>query len=333
MEELKEALSGKSNEERNVPHAYSFDMSTDSLEIIVSENPKQSIKGKIDASTNFTEEKKKSFYINENMRREESPTLSNMSIQSDPIQYSKSKNDFIQSAMSDYLNSHRHSLSSVMELIDLPDRNRSGSGHCKYESLSDINYEYKGDQEDDHEIKHEYNLVDNDVEIYEQSEPNESMEPYYILSPIEEKSEPSTRSSSFRGSNGSDKRRHNHDGNLTKLSNSCNAIPREYDNSSYYPEKCQTFPRVKNELGSNNPYKNYYNENTMYPLEPRELDPSAFFQLHTADSQEELQEFLLLESECMNDNRSRGLATAFLPKVGDLGSNFSLTKGNLTRIV
>ncbi|XP_043261540.1 uncharacterized protein LOC122402645 [Colletes gigas] len=36
----------------------------------------------------------------------------------------------------------------------------------------------------------------------------------------------------------------------------------------------------------------------MYPLEPREIDLEAFQQLHTADSQEELQEFLLLESQC-----------------------------------
>lgn len=36
----------------------------------------------------------------------------------------------------------------------------------------------------------------------------------------------------------------------------------------------------------------------MYPLEPREVDLEAFQQLHTADSQEELQEFLLLESQC-----------------------------------
>ncbi|KAJ8977043.1 hypothetical protein NQ317_000715 [Molorchus minor] len=56
----------------------------------------------------------------------------------------------------------------------------------------------------------------------------------------------------------------------------------------------------------------------MYPLEPRELDPSAFFQLHTADSQEELQEFLLLESECMGDsNRGRGLASAFVSPIED----------------
>ncbi|XP_012286355.1 uncharacterized protein LOC105702951 [Orussus abietinus] len=45
----------------------------------------------------------------------------------------------------------------------------------------------------------------------------------------------------------------------------------------------------------------------MYPLEPREVDLEAFQQLHTADSQEELQEFLLLESQCSGH---LGLGTA-----------------------
>lgn len=39
-------------------------------------------------------------------------------------------------------------------------------------------------------------------------------------------------------------------------------------------------------------------KNTGYLLEPREIDLDAYQQLHTADSQEELQEFLLLESQC-----------------------------------
>lgn len=46
------------------------------------------------------------------------------------------------------------------------------------------------------------------------------------------------------------------------------------------------------------------------PLEPRELDPEMFFQLHHADSQDELQEFLLLESQCMSTDG--GLHAAFI---------------------
>lgn len=47
-----------------------------------------------------------------------------------------------------------------------------------------------------------------------------------------------------------------------------------------------------------------------HPLGPRELDPEMFFQLHAVDSQEELQEFLLLESECMSTDG--GLHAAFI---------------------
>jgi len=45
-------------------------------------------------------------------------------------------------------------------------------------------------------------------------------------------------------------------------------------------------------------------------MEPREIDPEMFFQLHTADSQDELQEFLLLESQCMSTDG--GLHAAFV---------------------
>lgn len=54
---------------------------------------------------------------------------------------------------------------------------------------------------------------------------------------------------------------------------------------------------------------------TGYPLEPREIDPEMFFQLHTADSQDELQEFLLLESQCsMSTDNGGGLHAAFIDK-------------------
>nr|XP_012219363.1 PREDICTED: uncharacterized protein LOC105670421 [Linepithema humile] len=44
--------------------------------------------------------------------------------------------------------------------------------------------------------------------------------------------------------------------------------------------------------------ENYVMDPRMFPLEPREIDLESFQQLHTVDSQEELQEFLLLESQC-----------------------------------
>lgn len=53
---------------------------------------------------------------------------------------------------------------------------------------------------------------------------------------------------------------------------------------------------------------------TGYALEPREIDPEMFFQLHTADSQDELQEFLLLESQCMSTDNGGGLHAAFVDK-------------------
>ncbi|XP_072400079.1 uncharacterized protein [Diabrotica undecimpunctata] len=193
--------------------------------------------------------------------------------------------------MSDYLNSHRHSLSSVMELIN------STSFSDKQDKRFNFDSEEFFDAEDTTSNK--------DILVDEAH-----AEPFYILSPIEEKSEPSTRSSSLKGSNGSDKRRYTYD-SLGKHSSSCNVISSEPIDAKYLPEKYQTFPRVSKESYLKDEEDYDTDNNPMYPLEPREIDPSAFFQLHTADSQEELQEFLLLESECMGDN-DKGLASAFL---------------------
>lgn len=44
--------------------------------------------------------------------------------------------------------------------------------------------------------------------------------------------------------------------------------------------------------------ENYAINSRIFPLEPREIDLEFFQQLHTVDSQDELQEFLLLESQC-----------------------------------
>lgn len=73
--------------------------------------------------------------------------------------------------------------------------------------------------------------------------------------------------------------------------------------------RSQTYPRTHADETISE-----YNQRTHieFPWEPREIDPDLFFQLHAADSQEELQEFLLLESQCMNsDNQLFGLHAAF----------------------
>lgn len=76
--------------------------------------------------------------------------------------------------------------------------------------------------------------------------------------------------------------------------------------------RCQTFPRSRVsglERFGNDVHTSRHR--TLYPLEPRELDPASFQQLHTADSSDELQEFLLLESQCMTSEEKCGIASAF----------------------
>jgi hypothetical protein len=306
MEELQAALKGKPDSQASVSHARSFEISTDSLE--APSRPRRTSEGKMYVDTPTVPAKP--FYLTEPI---ESQASSTASIYSEPNHATKAKMTFIESAMSDYLNSHRHSLSSVMDLIDKSERSRRLT-----ESVEEILNEPIVDESEEYE--------EEDEEVYEDAQDRQSPQPFYILSPIEEKSEPSTRSSSFRGSNGSEKRRMALYDNRQKLSSSCDPIPSErvvYE----YQEKYMTFPRIKNESEGQGLYKNYYNEDTMYPLEPRELDPCAFQQLHTADSQEELQEFLLLESECMSD-RGRGLASAFVDSSEDIPEK-STSKGKL----
>lgn len=223
--------------------------------------------------------------------------LSNISVHSEPLEKLKQKQGFIQNAMDDYLNSHRHSLSSVMELIGIDDRQFSSiESHVdkvlENKEVGEITY--FSDEEGAEQVK--------DCGNY-----------YYTLSPIEENSEPSTGSSTLKET-------------ISKeiypsqlLSSSFDPIPSEREELD---EKYQTFPRSKNTI-ERYAQMNEYSDRMMmmYPLEPRELDPCAFNQLHTVDSQEELQEFLLLESECMSDIKGRGLATAFLDDDSDDDDN------------
>lgn len=146
-------------------------------------------------------------------------------------------------------------------------------------------------------------LCDNDLE--ENIDNNEhSPVSFYLLPPIEENSEPSTSGSIKSDQFGLSKR---------QFSSSCqNIAASDSSLSENLPHRCQTFPRSKATpyWSHQGPQHNFGHANTLYPLEPRELDPDSFYQLHTADSQEELQEFLLLESQCMTTES--GIAAAFL---------------------
>lgn len=84
-------------------------------------------------------------------------------------------------------------------------------------------------------------------------------------------------------------------------------FPLDFDTSRKY----HTYPKSRIPIPrrslQNREFRNLMDPK-LYPLEPREIDLEAFQQLHTADSQEELQEFLLLESQCSGN---LGLATNY----------------------
>lgn len=103
------------------------------------------------------------------------------------------------------------------------------------------------------------------------------------LSPIEENSEASTGSGQNKFVTG-------HYGKTMETT-------LQYDHARKY----HTYPKSRIPVARWSKERRYGNlmmDPKMYPLEPREIDLDAFQQLHTADSQEELQEFLLLESQC-----------------------------------
>lgn len=321
----------------------SIELSMDSLEASASTST-MAIGKRSNRSLSLTDETesgegKKSFYLRTNQDNNFclSEGLSTTSVNSEPPLKSKNKVAFVQSAMDEYLNSHRHSLSSVMELIGISERNKNEVNNDVEIKAESESIEMKLDEvleqqdlvdlvyfsEEDEETEYLEDAIYGNEEFYSENgnfkqkiygdnQPrrysHDTSPIYFTLSPIEENSEPSTGSSTLKDSNSKDYRY------LQMYSSSCDPIPSEpfYLNVD---EKYQTFPRSKQSSSSGkcqNLSKDYYNETTMYPLEPREVDPSAFSQLHAVDSQEELQEFLLLESECMGDQRDRGLASAFL---------------------
>lgn len=151
--------------------------------------------------------------------------------------------------------------------------------------------------------------VDSNLNKDHNNDPNENPA-NYLLSSIEENSEPSTVES-----NKSDTFNLNAlvNVNKQKLSASCQYVSRISDSEfgDHFHHRSQTFPRCKIPLSwiKHGREIDCTRSNTFYPLEPREVDLEIFQQLHTADSQEELQEFLLLESQCMTTEG--GLAAAF----------------------
>lgn len=121
----------------------------------------------------------------------------------------------------------------------------------------------------------------------------------FYLSPIQEHSEPSS------SDGGSDRIR-----SLSCHELASSAGRRDEDEDA--TGRSQTYPRSHADETVAQYNRRKYAAG--YPLEPRELDPEMFFQLHTADSQDELQEFLLLESQCMSTDNGGGLHAAFVDK-------------------
>lgn len=130
-----------------------------------------------------------------------------------------------------------------------------------------------------------------------------------LLTPIEENSEPTTsasKSASCKTSSDETTNSSSEKLEMKQQSSSCQNVS-NYETNLSEDVRSQTFPRSKIETETL-PFSNPY-----YPLEPREVDPELFFQLHTVDSQEELQEFILLESQCHthDDGKDGGLSAAF----------------------
>lgn len=129
----------------------------------------------------------------------------------------------------------------------------------------------------------------------------------FFLSPIQEHSEPS---SSDGGGGGVSDNRFRSLSCHEIVTSTGHGVLDEDDPSG----RSQTYPRTHaDETVAAYNRRKYEHHHRHHPLEPRELDPEMFFQLHTADSQEELQEFLLLESQCMSTDGG-GLHAAFVDK-------------------
>nr|CAD7423862.1 unnamed protein product [Timema monikensis] len=257
--------------------------------------------------------------------------------------------DFANTIITDYLQSHRHSISAAIEALEttaekvtvVETTTQAKTRHVVESNVVKIRTERLGSnsrcpneigQNEEETVigvevpvlhLHQREEKKEVVEIVYVTENGSSDEPpnnFFFLPPIRESSEPSTASSSNRASKSSDEKSAE-ESTMRLLSASCENLPTVVD-ASMKPSrqtKYQTYPRSKIPVLSPKRTNACYSvpeDSTKFPLEPRELDPSAFQQLHTADSQEELQEFLLLESECMT-TEGRGLAAAFVTSDDD----------------
>lgn len=252
-----------------------------------------------------------------------------------------SGSDYAHLIITDYLNSHRLSITAAIESLDTDDNVKGKSDKDKQTSIiksasqnrmevTEIQNSSSGCLECAEEavsiegpILHLHERKEKSEEVVEimyipENENCNSTHPvassFYLLSPIEESSEPSTESS-CNGVGVRSLDRHDHSA-MKLLSASCEVISMTDDSmvSHNLQTKYQTFPRSKIPVLSPMRTNACYivpEDPTMYPLEPREIDPAGFHQLHMADSQEELQEFLLLESQCMTTD-GQGLAAAFV---------------------
>jgi len=133
--------------------------------------------------------------------------------------------------------------------------------------------------------RHEKKIQEYSQAVVKEVSPNRLKSPFY-LSSNEEKSETKRMSDQ----NNPDTKMHE-------------TIPEELVVKSVYDykRKYHTYPKSRipiSKYSRERYYENYIMDPRMFPLEPREIDLESFQQLHIADSQEELQEFLLLESQC-----------------------------------
>ena len=276
-----------------------------------------------------------------------SPCVKVTSPDSEPITNVETGNvatgsDFAQLIITDYLNSHRLSITAAIEALDMDETGKKSTSEL-HDSSKEVKTEVREttqsiDTKSEsfvqtaeviaverpvlhlHQRKERSEEVVEIIYVSEHEDSNKShsvSNSFYLLSPIQESSEPSTESSCNGGSNGVGIRRtERHESSTIKLlSASCEAIPTiDASMTSELQTKYLTFPRSKIPVLSpmrTNACYSVPEDPMMYPLEPRELDPAGFHQLHMADSQEELQEFLLLESQCMTTD-GQGLAAAFV---------------------
>lgn len=207
-------------------------------------------------------------------------------------------------AMAEYLNSRRHSHSTTREFISHDSLLDDGNSDEKHSSDQYLTRSYCPQSSQSKEAEM---YVDDD------SEPiNIRKDSFFLLSPIEENSEKadSAENESIYGScNSGNRSIETKSPKSPRLfSHSWDHLPERKNSFKECDEQYQTLPRAKIPVAHTN--RDIW-DSFRFPTEPRELDPAAYHQLHTADSQEELQEFLLLESECMTDGKSNGLASAF----------------------